>query len=172
VLFGMHTLAPLGARVGDAQPPFVCGCGVPFHKCRNSRAPTSRGATFKLGQHQIFVLDSMLGTGSLPRFIGVLPVSNHGQDSHAAMPSALFRASVLASVRAGGLTVAGPSKGPDRHRREKTPHPHDKQNVGPPTSSLGHPLPRGEGSLFARGSAPGTTPALSQGRGWRPCAAG
>jgi hypothetical protein len=26
--------------------------------------------------------------------------------------------------------------------------------------------------LSARGSAPGTTPALSQGRGWRPCAAG
>ena len=33
--------------------------------------------------------------------------------------------------------MAGPSKGPDRHRRKKTPHP---------TSSLGHPLPRGEGT--------------------------
>ncbi len=32
--------------------------------------------------------------------------------------------------------MAGPSKGPDRHRREETPHP---------TESLGHPLPKGEG---------------------------
>jgi len=36
--------------------------------------------------------------------------------------------------------VAGPSKGPDRHRRERTPHP---------TSSLGHPLPTGEGKYHA-----------------------
>ena len=30
----------------------------------------------------------------------------------------------------------------------ETPHPHDKQNVGPPASSLGHLLPKGEGKLF------------------------
>ena len=35
--------------------------------------------------------------------------------------------------------MAGPSKGPERHRREKTPHP---------TSSLGHLLPKGEGEGF------------------------
>ena len=45
--------------------------------------------------------------------------------------------------------MAGPSKGPERHRRKKTPHPHDVQNVGPPTSSLGHLLPKGEGMGFS-----------------------
>ena len=52
----------------------------------------------------------------------------------------------LPTGKAGGFTVAGPSKGPDRHRREEIPHPHDKQSVGPPTSSLGQPLPTGEGT--------------------------
>ena len=37
-----------------------------------------------------------------------------------------------------GLSDVGPSKGPDV---QETPHPHDVQNVGPPTSSLGHLLP-------------------------------
>ena len=31
---------------------------------------------------------------------------------------------------------------------KETPHPHDLQNVGPPTSSLGHLLPTGEGRVF------------------------
>ncbi len=38
-----------------------------------------------------------------------------------------------------GLNDVGPSKGPERHRREMTPHP---------TSSLGHLLPKGEGKNF------------------------
>jgi hypothetical protein len=29
----------------------------------------------------------------------------------------------------------------------ETPHPHDLQNVGPPTSFLGHLLPQGEGKV-------------------------
>ena len=54
--------------------------------------------------------------------------------------------------------MAGPSKGPDRHRREKTPHP---------TSSLGHPLPDGRGKKPSRAVAP-PTPHLPSpgGRGW------
>jgi len=30
---------------------------------------------------------------------------------------------------------------------EVTPHPHDLQNVGPPPSSLGHPLPGERGFI-------------------------
>jgi hypothetical protein len=41
----------------------------------------------------------------------------------------------------------GPLKG-----AEETPHPHHKQNVGPPTSSLGHPLPTGERKASVRGA--------------------
>jgi hypothetical protein len=33
-------------------------------------------------------------------------------------------------------------------RQKVTPHPHHKQNVGPPASSLGHLLPKGEGNKF------------------------
>jgi hypothetical protein len=43
-------LAPLGERVGDVQPPFVCGCGVPFHKCRNSRVPRRGTISLAVGE--------------------------------------------------------------------------------------------------------------------------
>ena len=53
--------------------------------------------------------------------------------------------------------MGGPSKGPNRHRWEKTPHP---------TSSLGHPLPRGEGKLFsARKRAQNNLHPLPRGEG-------
>jgi len=44
-----------------------------------------------------------------------------------------------------GLYNAGPAKGPGQ---AETPHPHDVQNVGPPTSSLGHPLPSERAVVF------------------------
>ena len=53
--------------------------------------------------------------------------------------------------------MAGPSKGPDRHRRKVTPHP---------ASSLGHPLPVERERAHARASALKNGSSLSEGRGW------
>src|SRR5208283_4740131 len=63
----------------------------------------------------------------------------------------------ISSGKAGGFTVAGSSKGPNRHPRKVTPHP---------TSYLGHPLPREREKVIARNSAPNLAFALSEGRGW------
>jgi hypothetical protein len=69
--------------------------------------------------------------------------------------------------------VAGPSKGPDRHRRKKTPHPASPisgvrwtPSESRDRTSVAHPLPSEREKVNARNRALKTGSSLSEGRGW------
>src|SRR5208282_6125519 len=81
--------------------------------------------------------------------------------------AALVRKETPRLCRGGSRSLTAPGVGflRDAEGWEKTPHPHDKQNVGPPPP-CGPPSPQGRGKSSKRVGHTGRTPALSEGRGW------